>query len=107
MKPRWLHIVLFLLLGNALPAQTVLTGTVKDTEGETLPNIKVLAYKAGSRVIVAYAGTDNDGRYSLSVNAEADSLDVATSSLFSTSRPNASPTAARRWISRFAKRCRN
>ncbi len=82
MKPRWLHIVLFLLLGNALPAQTVLTGTVKDTEGETLPNIKVLAYKAGSRVIVAYAGTDNDGRYSLSVNAEADSLDVATSSLF-------------------------
>ena len=82
MKPRWLHIALMLLLGNALPAQTVLTGTVKDTEGETLPNIKVLAYKAGSRVIVAYAGTDNDGRYNLSVNAEADSLDVATSSLF-------------------------
>ena len=82
MKPRWLHIALFLLLGNALSAQTVLTGTVKDTEGETLPNIKVLAYKAGGRVIVAYAGTDNDGRYSLSVNAEADSLDVATSSLF-------------------------
>lgn len=82
MKPRWLHIALMLLLGNALPAQTVLTGAVKDTEGETLPNIKVLAYKAGSRVIVAYAGTDNDGRYSLSVNAEADSLDVATSSLF-------------------------
>lgn len=82
MKPRWLHIALFLLLGNALSAQTVLTGTVKDTEGETLPNIKVLAYKAGSRVIVAYAGTDNDGRYSLSVNVEADSLDVATSSLF-------------------------
>lgn len=82
MKPRWLHIILFLLLGNVLSAQTVLTGTVKDTEGETLPNIKVLAYKAGSRVIVAYAGSDNDGRYSLTVNAEADSLDVATSSLF-------------------------
>lgn len=82
MKPCWLHIILFLLLGNVLSAQTVLTGTVKDTEGETLPNIKVLAYKAGSRVIVAYAGTDNDGRYNLSVNAEADSLDVATSSLF-------------------------
>ena len=82
MKLRWLHIILFLLLGNVLSAQTVLTGTVKDTEGETLPNIKVLAYKAGGRVIVAYAGSDNDGRYSLSVNAEADSLDVATSSLF-------------------------
>ncbi len=82
MKPRWLHIALFLLLGNALSAQTVLTGTVKDTEGETLPNIKVLAYKAGSRIIVAYAGTENDGSYKISVNAEADSLDVATSSLF-------------------------
>ena len=82
MKPRWLHIVLFLLLGNVLSAQTVLTGTVKDTEGEPLPNIKVLAYKAGSRIIVAYAGTDDNGRYSLTVTVEADSLDLATSSLF-------------------------
>lgn len=73
---------MFLLLCNALSAQTVISGSVKDTEGETLPNIKVLAYKAGSRIIVAYAGTDNDGRYSLSVTAEADSLDLATSSLF-------------------------
>ena len=82
MKPRWLHIVLFLLFGGTLSAQTVLNGSVKDTEGEPLPNIKVLAYKAGSRIIVAYAGTDNEGRYSLSVTAETDSLDVATSSLF-------------------------
>ncbi|MBR1513934.1 MAG: hypothetical protein IJ622_06570 [Bacteroidales bacterium] len=82
MKQHWFHIILFLLLCNALSAQTVISGSVKDTEGETLPNIKVLAYKAGSRVIVAYAGTDNEGRYSLSVTAEADSLDLATSSLF-------------------------
>ena len=82
MKPRWLHIILFLLIGGTLSAQTVLNGSVKDIEGEPLPNIQVLAYKAGSRIIVAYAGTDNDGRYSLSVTAESDSLDVATSSLF-------------------------
>ena len=82
MRLRLLHIALLLLFGPVLSAQTVLTGLVKDTEGEPLPNIKVLAYKAGSRIIVAYAGTDNDGKYNLTVNAEADSLDVATSSLF-------------------------
>lgn len=82
MRLRLLHIALLLLLCQTLPAQTVLTGHVKDTEGEPLPNIKVLVYKAGSRIIVAYTGTENDGKYSLTVNAEADSLDVATSSLF-------------------------
>ena len=82
MRFRLLHIVLLLLFGHFLSAQTVLTGYVKDTEGEPLPNIKVLAYKAGSRIIVAYAGTENDGSYKFSVSAEADSLDVATSSLF-------------------------
>lgn len=82
MRLRLLHIALLLLFGQFLSAQTVLTGYVKDTEGEPLPNIKVLAYKAGSRIIVAYAGTENDGSYKFSVSAEADSLDVATSSLF-------------------------
>ena len=82
MKLRLLHIALLLLFGGTLSAQTMLNGSVKDTEGGPLPNIQVLAYKAGSRIIVSYAGTDNEGRYSLSVTAEADSLDVATSSLF-------------------------
>lgn len=82
MRFRLLHIALLLLFGHFLSAQTVLSGRVKDTEGEPLPNIKVLAYKAGSRIIVAYAGTENDGSYKFSVSAEADSLDVTTSSLF-------------------------
>lgn len=82
MRLRLLHIILLILFCQILPAQTVLTGHVKDTEGEPLPNIKVLAYKAGSRIIVAYTGTENDGKYSLTVNAETDSLDVSTSSLF-------------------------
>lgn len=82
MKPLWLHITLFLLLCGTLSAQTVISGSVKDTEGEPLPNIQVLAYKAGNRIIVAYAGTENDGHYSLSVNTDADSLDLVTSSLF-------------------------
>ena len=65
-----------------MSAQTVLTGHVKDTQGEPLPNINVLVYKVGSPIIVAHAVSDNGGHYSLSVSIEVDSLDVAASSLF-------------------------
>ena len=82
MKLRLVHIILLLLLCRLLPAQTVLTGHVKDTGGEPLPNINVLVYKIDSPIIVAHAVSDNGGHYSLSVNTEADSLDVAASSLF-------------------------
>ena len=82
MKLRLVHIVLLLLLCRLLPAQTVLTGHVKDTQGEPLPNINVLVYKVGSPIIVAHAVSDNGGHYSLSVSIEVDSLDVAASSLF-------------------------
>lgn len=82
MKLRLVHIILLLLLCRLLPAQTVLTGHVKDTQGEPLPNINVLVYKVGSPIIVAHAVSDNSGHYSLSVNTEVDSLDVAASSLF-------------------------
>ena len=76
------HIVLLLLLCPVLSAQTVLTGHVKDTQGEPLPNINVLVYTVGSPIIVAHAVSDNGGHYSLSVSIEVDSLDVAASSLF-------------------------
>ena len=82
MKLRLVHIILLLLLCRLLPAQTVLTGHVKDTQGEPLPNINVLVYKVGSPIIVAHAVSDNGGHYSLSVSIEVDSLDVAASSLF-------------------------
>ncbi len=82
MTLRLVHIVLLLLLCPVLSAQTVLTGHVKDTQGEPLPNINVLVYKVGSPIIVAHAVSDNGGHYSLSVSIEVDSLDVAASSLF-------------------------
>ena len=82
MKLRLVHIVILLLLCRLLPAQTMLTGHVKDTDGAPLPNINVLVYKVGSPIIVAHAVSDNGGHYSLSVTIDADSLDVAVSSLF-------------------------
>lgn len=82
MKLRLVHIIPLLLLCPVLSAQTVLTGHVKDILGEPLPNINVMVYKAGSRVIVSNAASDINGLYSVSVNTAADSLDVSTSSLF-------------------------
>ena len=82
MKIKFFHIILLLLFGHVLSAQTVISGHVKDTEGEPLSNINMLVYKAGSPTIVAHAVSDSDGHYSLNVNVEADSLDIATSSLF-------------------------
>lgn len=107
MTLRLVHIVLLLLLCPFLSAQTVLTGHVKDTDGVPLPNINVLVYKVGSPIIVAHTVSDNGGYYNLSVSIEVDSLDVAASSLFSRSIPNASLTVARRWISHFVRRCRS
>lgn len=82
MKCRLFHVAQLLLLCPFLSAQTVLTGHVKDTDDEPLPNINVLVYKVGSPIIVAHAVSDNGGHYSLSVTIDADSLDVAVSSLF-------------------------
>lgn len=82
MRVKLLHIALLLLFCPVLSAQTVLTGRVKDTQGEPLPNINVMVYKAGSRIIVAHAASDVNGLYSINVNAVVDSLDVTTSSLF-------------------------
>ena len=76
MRLRLLHIALLLLFGQFLSAQTVLTGYVKDTEGEPLPNIKVLVYKAGSRVIVAYAGSENNGHYSTDALLRDHNIDI-------------------------------
>ena len=82
MKHRLLPIALLLLFSQVLSAQTVLSGHVKDLGGEPLPNINVLVYKVGSPIIVAHAVSDHEGHYSLSVSSEADSLDMAVSSLF-------------------------
>ena len=79
---RLLNVILILLFCQVLSAQTVLSGLVMDIKSNPLSNIKVLVYKPDSRVIMAYTGTDDNGHYNLSIVAEADSLDVATSSLF-------------------------
>ncbi|MCF0200423.1 MAG: hypothetical protein HUK16_03480 [Bacteroidales bacterium] len=74
--------VLVLAMQMVSAQQTIIEGHVVDTAGLPVPDIKVLAYKAGTRIIVAYDATDLQGVYRMVVEPTADSLDIATSSLF-------------------------
>lgn len=75
--------ILLLVVASMSSAQQVwLDGSVTDIEGKPLPDISVLAYKVGTRIIVAYTATNADGKYGFGVSAETDSLDVGVNSLF-------------------------
>ena len=63
-------------------SQTVISGRLADTAGESIPNVSVLVYNIGSDLIMAYGFSDIDGNYEISFNLPADSLDIKTNSSF-------------------------
>lgn len=77
-----IFVLILLLFGIGVQAQTVINGRVSDTSGEPIPNLSVLVHIAGSDLIMAYAFSDIDGNYTISFNLTADSLDVKTNSSF-------------------------
>ncbi|MCK9399138.1 MAG: outer membrane beta-barrel family protein [Bacteroidales bacterium] len=58
-----------------------LQGRVMNTEGEALSNINILVYNPGSKVLVAFAVSDDQGHFQTSVNSTSDSLDIEVSSI--------------------------
>lgn len=78
-----LILVFILLFVNAnIKAQTVISGQIKDTAGEPLPNISVLLHMAGSNPIMAYGFSDIDDYYEIKADITSDSLDIKTNSSF-------------------------
>lgn len=73
--------VLFLFTIQFLCGQVIITGQIRDENAQVLPNINILIYPANTRVLVAYGISGNDGRFSITSNVKADSLDVATSAI--------------------------
>lgn len=63
-------------------SQTVISGRLADTAGESIPNVSVLVHNIGSDLIMAYGFSDIDGNYEISFNLPADSLDIKTNSSF-------------------------
>ena len=63
-------------------SQTVISGRLVDTAGESIPNVSVLVHNIGSDLIMAYGFSDIDGNYEISFNLPADSLDIKTNSSF-------------------------
>ena len=69
LKP--LLLLLLLLLPGLGHGQTLLTGTVRDSEGAPLPAVIVRAYAQGAKVVTAYTQTDEKGQYRLTLGNDS------------------------------------
>lgn len=75
-------LVFLMLAANVASAQSIISGKITDTIGSPIPNISVMVHRAGNTAIAAFGFSDYDGLYKISVNSDADSLDVRTNSMF-------------------------
>ena len=73
--------ILLLLLCQSIWGQANLQGRVMDTKGEALARINILVYMPDSKVLIAFAVSDSDGRFQTTVNSPTDSLDIEVSSI--------------------------
>jgi hypothetical protein len=75
-------LVLFcFLLDQNIRAQTLLQGIILNEQGQSTPYISVVIRPLGSSFITAFGVSDMNGRFKITVNHAADSLDITASSL--------------------------
>lgn len=72
---------LFLELSQLVKAQVVLQGIVKDKKGEALSRINIMVYPPESTLLIAFAVSDEAGKFKINVKSSTDSLVVKTSSV--------------------------
>lgn len=58
-------------------AQTIISGVVKNTEGEKVVNASIILEEEGKTAIIAYAITDSKGAFKLNVNSSASQFKVS------------------------------
>ena len=72
---------IILLTGQSLKGQTILSGTIKNTKDEALSRINLLVYLPNTKVLIAFAVSDDKGYFETIVNSNSDSLDIELSSI--------------------------
>jgi len=74
-------IIILILFHQNIFGQVTLEGNVKDAKGEGLPRINLLVYLPGSKVLIAFAVSDEKGHFRTSVKSPSDSLSIEVSSI--------------------------
>jgi len=79
---RFLTAIIFLLLfQQSIFGQITIQGRVINAKGEGVPRINVLIYLPGSKVLIAFAVSDEKGHFQTSVKSPSDSLNIEVSSV--------------------------
>ncbi|HAK00184.1 MAG TPA: hypothetical protein DCM62_09170 [Bacteroidales bacterium] len=75
-------LLVFLILPlHVLQGQVSIEGRVVNTQGVALPNVNILVYPPNSRVLVAFAVSNQQGFWRTTVNLGSDSLDIEATSI--------------------------
>lgn len=79
---KFLQAIIFLLFfSQSIFGQVTVQGRVINAKGEGLPRINVLVYLPGSKVLIAFAVSDEKGHFQTIVKSPSDSLNIEVSSV--------------------------
>lgn len=67
--------------GSHLAAQTIITGSVKEPSGLPVADVYIIASNPGSRAVIGYATTGQNGEFTISFSSAQDSVQIKTSRL--------------------------
>ena len=76
-----LFLCLLMLFHPALLGQVIIQGQIADPSGNAIPRINILLYEKVSDVVLAYAISDEEGRFTVKLNSGTDSLRIKVSSV--------------------------
>jgi len=77
----YILLLIFLLCGAHLSAQTRITGTVKEPSGAVVADLYVIASQPGFKTLIAFSATNSNGEFTLNFTSAHDSIQIKTSRL--------------------------
>lgn len=74
-------LIFILLFSQNVCSQQILKGQIKNTKGEAIANINILVYLPHSKILMAFAVSDEKGQFQCKHKITSDSLDIEVSSI--------------------------